>query len=34
MPKVEIKDFNVLINNKSFFEQPNKRQTKSVGKTC
>ena len=33
MPLVEIKDFNALINNKSFFDQPIKKQTRSVWKT-
>ena len=30
MPLVEIKDFNVLIDNKPFFEQPVKKQTRSI----
>ena len=30
MPLVEIKDFNALIDNKPFFDQPVKKQTRSV----
>ena len=30
MPLVEIKDFNGLIHNKPFFDQPRKKQTRSV----
>ena len=30
MPLVQIKDFNVLIDNKPFFDQPVKKQTRSV----
>ena len=30
MPLVEIKDFNALIDNKAFFDQPVKKQTRSV----
>ena len=33
LPLVEIKDFNALINNEPFFDQPVKRQTRSVSKT-
>ena len=33
MPLVQIKDFNVLIDNKPFFDQPVKKQTRSVSKT-
>ena len=31
---IEIKDFNVLIDSKSFFDQLAKKQTKSVWRTC
>ena len=34
MALVEIKDFNGLIDNKPFFDQPVKKQTKRVKKTC
>ena len=30
MPLIKVKDFNALINNKPFFEQPIKKQTRSV----
>ena len=30
MPLVEMKDFNPLINNKPFFDQPAKKQARSV----
>ena len=33
MALVEITDFNALIDNKSFFDQPVKKQTRSVWKT-
>ena len=31
---VKIKDFNALIDNKPFFGQPIKKQTRSIRKTC
>ena len=34
MPLIEIKDFNLLINNKPFFDQPVKKKTRSIRKTC
>ena len=33
MPLVEIKDFNALIGNKSFFDQPVKNKEEAHGKT-
>ena len=30
MPRVDTKDFNALTNNKPFFDQPVKKQTRSV----
>ena len=33
MPLVEIKNFNVLIDNKSIFDHLVKKQTRSIGKT-
>ena len=33
MPFVEIKYFNELINNRPFFDQPVKKQTRSIRKT-
>ena len=33
MPLIEIKDFKVLIDNKTFFDQPVKTRTRSVRKT-
>ena len=34
MLSVEIKDFNVLIDNKPFFDQPMKKQKKNLWNTC
>ena len=34
MPLVEIKCFNALIDNKLFFDQPVKKNNKSIWKTC
>ena len=33
MPLVEINDFNALIDDKPFFDQPVKKKTRSVWKT-
>ena len=34
MPLVEIKYFNALIDNKLFFDQPVKKQTRRIWETC